>query len=354
MRANHKYYLNLAFQIAEKNLGLTKLNPSVGTVVVKDETVISTGVTSINGRPHSEYNALKRIKGCTGASLYTTLEPCTHFGKTPPCVNFIIKKKIKKVFYAFEDPDKRTYKKAKKFLNSKGIKTEFIKTKKYKNFYKSYFINKRFKIPFITGKLAISNDFYTINKKDKWITNQKSRKLTHLIRSKYDSIISTSKSINFDNSLLNCRINGLDNLKPDLFIVDLDLKLKKNLLLNKLIKKRKTYLITYKKNIKKSQFFKKMGYKLIIIKSLKNKNDFTSLFKKIYKMGYSRLLVESGLTFLNSLLKNKIIHNLYIFKGNENLGKTGKNNSSTTYIRKFKRKLIRINLNDDKLYKVDF
>ena len=90
MRANHKYYLNLAFQIAEKNLGLTKLNPSVGTVVVKDETVISTGVTSINGRPHSEYNALKRIKGCTGASLYTTLEPCTHFGKTPPCVNFII------------------------------------------------------------------------------------------------------------------------------------------------------------------------------------------------------------------------------------------------------------------------
>ena len=87
---------------------------------------------------------------------------------------------------------------------------------------------------------------------------------------------------------------------------------------------------------------------------LKNKNDFTSLFKYIYKMGYSRVLVESGLTFLNSLLKNKIIHNLYIFKSNKKLGKEGKNNSSLNYIKKLKRKFININLNDDKLYRVDF
>ena len=71
-------------------------------------------------------------------------------------------------------------------------------------------------------------------------------------------------------------------------------------------------------------------------------------------MGYSRLLVESGLTFLNSLIKNKIIHNLYIFKSNKKLGKDGKNNSSLNYIKKLKRKLINVNLNDDKLYKVDF
>ena len=152
MRANHKYYLDLAFQIAEKNLGSTKLNPSVGSVVVKNDTIISTGVTSINGRPHSEHNALRKIKRNIGAFLYTTLEPCTHIGKTPPCVNLIIKKKIKKVFYASEDPDTRTYQKAKKILNSKGVKTEFIKSKKYKNFYKSYFINKKLNIPFITGK----------------------------------------------------------------------------------------------------------------------------------------------------------------------------------------------------------
>ena len=93
MTINHKYYLDLAFQIAEKNLGQTKLNPSVGSIVVKNGSVLSSGVTSTNGRPHSEYNALKGLKNSSGASLYTTLEPCTHYGQTPPCVNIIKKKK---------------------------------------------------------------------------------------------------------------------------------------------------------------------------------------------------------------------------------------------------------------------
>ena len=96
MTINHNYYLDLAFQLAEKNLGQTSLNPSVGTVIVKNGAVISSGVTSINGRPHSEFNALRNIKNCPGASLYTTLEPCVHRGKTPPCVNIIVKKKNKK------------------------------------------------------------------------------------------------------------------------------------------------------------------------------------------------------------------------------------------------------------------
>ena len=93
MTTNHNHYLDLAFQLAEKNLGQTGLNPSVGCVVVKNNTVISSGVTSKNGRPHSEFNALNNLKNCSGSSLYTTLEPCSHHGKTPPCVNIIIKKK---------------------------------------------------------------------------------------------------------------------------------------------------------------------------------------------------------------------------------------------------------------------
>ena len=92
MTKNHNFFIDLAFNLAEKNLGQTGLNPSVGSIVVKNNSVISSGVTSSNGRPHSEYNALKNLKNCCGASLYTTLEPCTHFGKTPPCVNIIIKK----------------------------------------------------------------------------------------------------------------------------------------------------------------------------------------------------------------------------------------------------------------------
>ena len=354
MTINHNNYLNLAFQLAERNLGHTKLNPSVGTIVVKKGIVISSGATSINGRPHSEFNALKNLKNCAGASLYTTLEPCTHYGKTPPCTNIIIKKKIKSVYYAFEDPDIRTFKKAKKILNKKGIKSKLIRSKNFSKFYKSYFINKKSSIPLVTAKIAISKDFLTINKKEKWITNQNSRNIVHLFRSKYDCILSTSKSINNDNSLLNCRINGLNNNKPDLFIVDLKLKLKKNLSLNKYLKIRKTYLITNKSNLSKVLVYKKLGYKIILINSLENKNDFNILFKKIYKIGYSRMLIESGLTFLNNLLKNKVIHNLYIFKSDKNLGKNGKNNDTAKYLKKILPKLLTINLNGDNLLKKEF
>ena len=354
MIRNHNFYLNLAFQLAEKNLGHTKLNPSVGSVIVKNDTVISSGVTSMSGRPHSEYNALKNLKNCSGATLYTTLEPCTHYGKTPPCVDIIVRKKIKNVFYAFEDPDVRTFKKAKKILNNNGISCKLIKSKDYSNFYKGYYINKKSEIPYITAKIALSKDYLTINKKNKWITNIFSRKTVHLLRYKYDCILSTSKSVNYDNSLLNCRINGLDKYKPALFIVDLNLKLRKNLLLNSLLKKRKTYLITLKKNLKKIKNYKKIGYNIILINSLEYKKDFEKLNKKIYKMGYSRMFIETGPTFLKSLIKNKIIDELFIFKSINKLGKKGKNNISINYLKKFSPKLLKINLNGDKLYKKEF
>ncbi len=354
MTKNHNYYLDLAFQLAERNLGQTGLNPSVGCLIVKNDTIISQGVTSINGRPHSEFNALKKQKNFSGSTMYTTLEPCTHYGKTPPCTDIIIKKKLKKVIYGFEDPDTRTFKKAKKILNKRGIKTYLIKSKKYKDFYKSYFINRKFKIPFVSAKIAISKDYYTINRKGKWISNTKSRNVAHLLRSRFDLIISTSRSINSDNSLLNCRINGLNNYKPDLFIIDLKLNLKKKLLLNKIISKRKTYIITKKVNIKKVFAYKKIGYKIIFIDALTNKNDFKNLLKKIYIMGYSRVLVESGLTFLTSLIKGNFINVLYMFKSNINLKDKGKNNISSSYLKKLLFKPVPINLNNDRLLKKDF
>ena len=354
MTTNHNYYIDLAFQIAEKNLGQTGQNPSVGSIVVKNNTVISSGVTSINGRPHAEYNALNKAKNTTGSTLYTSLEPCIHFGKTPPCTDIIIKKKIKSVYFGLEDPDLRTFQKAKKILKKKGIKTKLIKSKKYNNFYKSYLINKKYNKPFISAKIAISKDYYTINKKEKWITNIFSRKVTHLIRSRHDGIISTSQSINSDNALLNCRLEGLTEYKPDLFIIDLNLKLKKNLLLNKILKKRKTYLITYKVNKEKARAYKKKGYKIISIDSLRDKEDFDLLLKKIYKMGYSRILVESGLTFLNTLIKNRIINDLYIFSSNYNLKKKGKNNATLKYLKNISPRTVSINLNNDKLFKMEF
>ena len=154
--------------------------------------------------------------------------------------------------------------------------------------------------------------------------------------------------------MLNCRIDGLNNNKPDLFIVDLNLKLKKKLSLNNLLKKRKTYLVTSKKNFKKVTVYKKMGYKILFVNNLRSKNDFNSFYKKIYKMGYSRILIEAGLTFLNNLLKIKLINDLYIFKSYNKLGKNGRNNNTSLLLKNILPKLITINLDGDKLLKKEF
>ena len=110
MKRNPNIYLKLAFNIAKVNLGKTSTNPSVGCVVVKNNSVISSGCTSLNGRPHAEFNALKHKKDFKDSDLYVTMEPCTHFGVTPPCTNIIAKKGVKRVFFSFNDADKRTKK----------------------------------------------------------------------------------------------------------------------------------------------------------------------------------------------------------------------------------------------------
>ena len=261
------------------------------------------------------------------------------------------KKRVKNIFYVFEDPDIRTNKQAKKIL--KNLKKIKIKSKKYKNFYKSYFLNKRKQFPLIDAKIAITRDYFTINKKNKWITNDRSRKVSHLIRSKYDCVVSTSNSINQDNSLLNCRIDGLDNNKPDLIIIDRHLKLKNKLKLFDLPRQRKIYLITLSNNKKKISFLMKKKVKIIKIKSLENKKDFSSLFKIIMKIGKGRILIESGLVFLYQLFKYKLINNLYLFKSSKSLYTKGYNNQSINFIKKLNIKnKINVNLDRDELFEI--
>ncbi len=353
MKTNHNNYLKLAFNLAKVNLGKTGLNPSVGCVVVRNNTVISSGYTSINGRPHAEFNALNSKKDFKNSDLYVTMEPCSHYGLTPPCTKVIKKKGIKRIYFSFYDIDKKTARKINKVFSKKKIKVYKKFNKDFKNFYQSYFLHKKNNIPLIDAKIAISRDYFTINKKDKWITNFLSRNRTHLIRSQYDSIMSTSKSINKDNSSLNCRLKGFNNNKPDLIIIDLKLKIKMNLKLFKITQKRKTLIITSTIKSKKIDNLRKKGIKIIYIKTLVTKNDFKYLFKILKRYGYNRILVESGLIFLNKLLKERLINNLYMFQSFYKLKNFGFNNTSNSFIKRIKlNKKINVNLNGDKLYKI--
>ena len=165
-RIKHIRNLELAFELAKINLGSTGENPSVGCVIEKDGSIISSGYTSFNGRPHAEFNALKKKIDFKKTSVYVTLEPCSHYGKTSPCTNIIKKKGIKKVFYCIDDLDKRSRKKSQKILNKNHIYVKkFILKKKALEFYESYQRFKKNKLPLIDAKIALSKDYFTKNKK---------------------------------------------------------------------------------------------------------------------------------------------------------------------------------------------
>ncbi len=348
----HTEYLNLAFELAKINLGSTKENPSVGCIVEKNGSIISSGYTSINGRPHAEYNALNKKINFKNSNIYITLEPCSHYGKTPPCTNIIKQKGIKKVYYPIYDFDERSKNKSSKIFKKRNILiSKFLHKEKALKFYESYHRFKKNKLPIINAKIAISKDYFTGVKKREWITNKQSRKLTHLLRSQHDALLSTSKSINKDNSLLNCRIKGLMDKSPNLLIIDRNLTIKKNLSIFKLKTRRKIYIFTTNNNKKKIKWLKKNNIKVFLVKKMNSNIDFKNIFQMFIKLGFSRIFIETGLTFLNFLIINKFINYIYIFKTKSNLSKNGFNNSSNKLIKKIKLKnKLKFYLDNDNVY----
>jgi len=350
------FYIKLAYQQAEINVGSTRKNPSVGAIVVKNNSVISSGYTSLNGRPHAESNALEKKLNYKDSNLYVTLEPCSHYGKTPPCTKKIINKEINRVVFSINDIDPRSKNLATKELTKKKINVKkFVLNDFAKIFYKSYFKQSSKELPFIDAKLAVSKDFFSINKKNRWITNIKSRKVGNFLRSKYDCLLTTSKTINDDNPLLNCRVEGLGKKSPDLIILDRFFSVNKNSAIFK-VKDRKVYILTNSNDLFKKKFFKKIGVKVVKIKKINHKiNNLKNIFYVIKKLGFNRVLVESGVTFLNQLIQYNLIKNFYLFKSSANLGAKGFNNSKPLYFKRMKiseKNKIKVNLKDNSLYKV--
>tara|TARA_Y100000590_G_scaffold394273_1_gene473311 strand:- start:23282 stop:24385 length:1104 start_codon:yes stop_codon:yes gene_type:complete len=333
-KANHEYFMRLALNQAKNVLGNTKTNPAVGCVITKDNTLISAASTSINGRPHAEINALNFLKKkVKKANLYVTLEPCSHYGKTPPCTKSIIENKIKNVFFSVYDTDLRSYNKCAKLLRKKKINVyNGIYFKQAKNFYKSY---EKFKInsfPFVTCKLAISKDFFTINKKKDWITNEFSRSRVQLMRSEHDCILTSSTTIAEDNPRLTCRIKGLESLSPSKIIIDRALKTPIN---SKIITNnvnRNTYIFYNKENKKKLNLFRNLGIKTFKVSlNKKGKMDLKQALIKINSLGFSRVFVESGLTLSSEFLKEKLVDDFKLCISNKKLKNKGKSNMKKYY-----------------------
>ena len=316
--------MSLALTLASTHHGLTGENPSVGCVIVKNDEIISIGQTGYNGRPHAEYNAIKNsTEILAGSTMYVTLEPCNHYGQTPPCTKEIIKNKIKEIIYSVDDIDKKVKGKSFKILDINNIIVKKgLLSKEVNKFYEPYFFNRKNNIPYVTGKIAVSKNDLIYSKGTKRITDIHSDKLTHLLRYKNDSLMISYKTLNEDNPKLNCRLDGLHKFSPKRVILDNNLEMNISSYIFKTVNKDNTIIFYNKADKTKISIFKKKSIQLIKSTLLKNENfDIKLILKKLYSLGCRNLLVEGGNDLSHSFIKKKLFNQFYLFKGTKNLSK---------------------------------
>ena len=322
-----KDYMKLAINLAKARKGLTGENPSVGCLIVKNDKIVSIGQTGYNGRPHAEFNAIENsLQDLSGAKMYVTLEPCNHYGKTPPCTNSIIKSGIKEVFYSINDIDSKVKGKSFKILTKKNIKVRrSLLRNEAIDLYDSYIINRKYKLPFVTAKIAVSKNKLIYSEKVKRITDQTSEKLSHYLRYKNDAIMISSNTLNTDNPKLNCRLKGYENFSPKRIILDKNLDIRTNTYIFKSAKKNNTIIFHYSSNRSKIKILKKKN--IVLIKSrlnTKKKFDLKIILKKLFSLGIRNLLIEGGDKITKNMLKNRLINQFYLFQSLKTLPKTKK------------------------------
>ena len=232
---NHQKLMQRCINLGEKALGKTYPNPNVGSLLFYDGKIISESFTSEYGKNHAEINVINKINDndiLKKSTLFVTLEPCSHFGKTPPCCNAIFNKKIKNVVIGCKDPNKLVNGGGINFLKSNNVNVEFgILEKECKDLHKRFFTFHKKKRPYIILKWAETSDGFispSLNKSGRpfWISNKFSRQLSHKWRSKEHAILVGGQTFEIDNPKLNAR--NWDGNDPLRFILTKNKKIYNN------------------------------------------------------------------------------------------------------------------------------
>ena len=353
MMSNHLKFINLAHDIALKNLGKTFPNPSVGCIISKNNKIISKGVTSSTGRPHAEEIALKKAgKKSRGATMYVTLEPCFHSSQNGSCSDQILRSGIKEVYVSCIDQDPRTKNKSISKLKRNKIKVivgiQKEKTLSTNNFFFKSLLKKK---PFTKVKMAISSDYKIAwsNYKSKWISNSKSRKYVHNLRSKSQAILTTSKTILKDNPTFTVRKNNQIIKYLNVVVIDKNLNIPLYAKVLKNLHERRVIIFTSKKN-PKSQKLKQLGCEIVEMKSENNKLNLKKICSHLYKLKISDLLVEAGGILFADLIKNKLIDEIHLFKAPIIIGEKGIPVIEGSSLKNINKKLIEKIKFEDNLY----
>ncbi len=224
-------YMRIALSEAEKGAGFVNPNPMVGAIIVKNGEILATGYHHAYGMPHAEREAIatvKNSKDLAGSTIYVTLEPCCHYGKTPPCTEAIIATKIKRVVCAMADPNPIVAGKGIKILRENGIDVEVGVLEKEARELNRFFVTKQLlRRPFVALKVAETIDGKTASASgiSKWITTELSRNHSHMLRHKYMGILIGINTVLTDDPTLSCRIPNFESKNPVRIVLDTNLRI---------------------------------------------------------------------------------------------------------------------------------
>lgn len=315
---NKNQVMNRVLKIAQNGICSVKINPLVGCIITdKNGFILGKGCHQKYGADHAEIDAIKdairQKHSLKDAILYINLEPCSHFGKTPPCVNAIIESGIKKVIIGQKDPNPLVNGKGIDTLRSHNIEVEVgVLEEKCKDLNKAFIVNKTKNRPFIMIKCAATIDGKIADSfgNSKWITSEKSRGYVHKMRYNSDAILTTAKTIMRDNPLLNVRIKNKEH-KRTIIIVDRDLSILKNTELN-IFKTAERIIFLHglpenPSNDKNISFIKcnvDADKKLVIAKAMK------SIYEDFL---ISSIMTECGGKMISYLIENNLFDEMNIF-----------------------------------------
>ena len=308
-------YMKLALDLAKKGCGYVNPNPMVGAVIVKNDEIIGVGYHEKYGELHAERNAIANcISSPKDATIYVTLEPCCHYGKTPPCTDAIIESGIKKVVIGSSDPNPLVSGKGVEILRSNNIEVvENVLKDECDKLNEVFFYYMKTKIPYVVMKYAMTMDgkIATYTGKSKWITGEEARLNVHKDRHKYSGIMVGVETVLTDDPMLNCSIQ--DGKNPTRIICDTNLRTPLDSNIVSSSKNIPTIIATCCDNEDKQKQYIEKGCKVIKISKKDNHLDLNKLMICLGEEKIDSILLEGGGTLNWSALNNNIVNNVQTY-----------------------------------------
>lgn len=311
------HFMRRCIQLAKKGLGTTAPNPMVGAVIVHNNTIIGEGNTSPFGGPHAEVNAIASVKNkeaLSESTLYVTLEPCSHFGKTPPCADLIVKHRIPRVLIGLKDPHDKVAGKGIQKLRDAGCNViTGVLEKECREHHKRFLTVQERQRPYIILKWAASTDGFIAPEREYrdnapqpyWITGKLSRQLVHKWRSEEQAILVGTSTVLEDNPKLDVRLwNGKSPIRV---VLDRDLKIPAEY--HVLNKKQPTLIFT--KTTDTTAYLD--GIEYILLKE--GVNTVIAICTELHRRNIQSLIVEGGSKTLQSFIEANLWDEARIFRG---------------------------------------